>query len=102
MGIVQVRKVQGAVSIDDLPSLFVFPNPTQDEIVIEFRIKEDTNAELAMSDLVGRKVLEMLNERMPAGKYKYVTNLQKLDNGMYLLYLRTDYEYDVTRVIINK
>ena len=94
--------MQGAVFIDDLPSLFVFPNPTANEVVIEFRIKEDTNAEIAMSDLVGRKVLEMLNERMPAGKYKYVTDLKRLDNGMYLLYLRTDYEYDVTRVILNK
>jgi hypothetical protein len=102
MGIVQVRRVKGAIGIDELPSLLVFPNPTQDEVVIEFKIKEETNTELGMSDLVGRKVMQMLNERMPAGKYKYVTDLRRLDNGMYLLYLRTEYEYDVTKIIINK
>jgi len=102
MGIIQVRKVKGAVSIDELPSLLVFPNPTSNEVVIEFKIKEETNTELGMSDIVGKKVMEMLNERMPEGKYKYVTDLHRLDNGMYLLYLRTDYEYNVTKVIVNK
>jgi hypothetical protein len=102
MGVVQVRKVKGAIGIDELPSLLVFPNPTQDAVVIEFQIKKESNTELGMSDLVGRKVMEMLNERMPTGKYKYVTDLHRLDNGMYLLYLRTDYSNDVTKVIVNK
>jgi len=102
MGIIEVRRVKGAVSINDLPSLLVFPNPTQDEVVIEFKILEETNTELGLSDLVGRKVMEMLNERMPAGKYKYVTDLRRLDNGMYLLYLSTEYSQDVTKVIVNK
>ena len=102
MGIVQVRRVRGAIGIDELPSLLVFPNPTQSEIIVEFQIKEETNTELILSDLIGRKVLEILNERIPAGKYKYVTDLQKLENGMYLLYLRTEYSNDVIKIIINK
>ena len=102
MGVIEVRRVKGAISINDLPSLLVFPNPTQNEVIIEFQIKEESNTELGMSDLVGRKVMEMLNERMPAGKYKYVTDLHKLENGMYLLYLRTGYSNDVTKVIVNK
>jgi ribosomal protein L13 len=59
-----------------------------------------TPRELMAKD--GRKVVEMLNERMPVGKYKYVTDLHKLENGMYLLYLRTEYSNDVTKIIVNK
>jgi hypothetical protein len=102
MGIIEVRRIKGAVSINDLPSLLIFPNPTEGEVVIEFKITEETNTELGMSDLVGRKVMEMLNERMPVGKYKYVTDLHRLENGMYLLYLRTEYSNDVTKIIVNK
>ena len=35
-------------------------------------------------------MLEVLNERMPAGDYKYIANLNQLSNGMYIMTLQTD------------
>ena len=52
--------------------------------------------------MVGRRVQELLNERLPSGKYKYVTDLHKLQNGLYLLSIKTEYSSTVTKIIVNK
>jgi hypothetical protein len=102
MGIIEVRKVKSPITINDLSKVLVFPNPTEGEIVVEFGIKQETNTSIIVDDVVGRRVQELLNERLPAGKYKYVTNLHKLQNGLYLLSIKTEYSNTVTKIIVNK
>jgi hypothetical protein len=102
MGIIEVRKVKSPITINDLSKVLVFPNPTEGEIVVEFGIKQETNTSIVVDDMVGRRVQELLNERLPAGKYKYVTNLHKLQNGLYLLSIKTEYSNTVTKIIVNK
>jgi hypothetical protein len=102
MGIVEVRKVKSSISINDLSKVLVFPNPTEGEVIVEFGIKQETNTLITIDDMVGRKVQELLNERLPAGKYKYVTDLHKLENGLYLLSIKTEYSNSTTKIIVNK
>jgi hypothetical protein len=102
MGIVEVRKVKSSISINDLSKVLVFPNPTEGEVIVEFGIKQETNTLITIDDMVGRRVQELLNERLPAGKYKYVTDLRKLENGLYLLSIKTEYSNSTTKIIVNK
>jgi hypothetical protein len=102
MGIIEVRKVKSPITISDLSKVLVFPNPTEGEIVVEFGIKQETNTLIVIDDMVGRKIKELLNERLPAGKYKYVTDLHKLNNGLYLLSIKTEYSNSTTKIIVNK
>ena len=55
-----------------------------------------------VSDLIGRKVLDILNAKMPMGDYKYLVNLDKLQNGMYILTFKTDTTIQSNKIFINK
>ena len=102
MGIIEVRKIKQPIKIDELDKFIIFPNPNDGMVAIEFTIKEESNTELAVSDLVGRKILDVLNTRMPQGKYNYIVNLTTLNNGLYLMSLKTDYNIQTSKIIINK
>jgi hypothetical protein len=39
---------------------------------------------------------------MPAGEYKYVVNLTKLNDGFYLMSVKTDTKISTSKIIISK
>jgi hypothetical protein len=84
-GILQVLKsTMGNVNGN---SIEVFPNPTTDEITVTFEVEETTNANLSIYDVVGRKVITILDGQLPNGKYTYNENLGQLEQGLYMVTL---------------
>jgi Secretion system C-terminal sorting domain/Cohesin domain len=103
MGIVEVRRInKGTISLNDLNSIIVFPNPTEGDIQIQFKIKEASDVDMSISDEVGRRVQTILKEHMPAGKYKYSANLDCLSDGIYILSVTTETESLHSKIIVNK
>jgi hypothetical protein len=103
MGIIEVRRInKGVVSLNDLNSVIVFPNPTDGAVQIQFQIKQDAEVDVAISDEVGRRIQTILREKMPAGKYKYATNLDRLSDGVYVLTVVTEQETLHSKIIVNK
>jgi hypothetical protein len=102
MGVVEVRRVKKPIKLDELRDLLVFPNPNDGIINVQFRVEQESQTEVMVSDLIGRKVMEVLNTKMPAGEYKYVVNLTKLEDGFYFLSVKTDTKISTSKIIINK
>jgi Secretion system C-terminal sorting domain len=103
MGVIEVRRInKGVVSLNDLNSIITFPNPTEGPVQIQFKIKEDSEVDVAISDEVGRRVETILKQKMPAGKYKYNTNLDRLPNGFYVLSVTTEKEILHSKIIVQK
>jgi hypothetical protein len=102
MGVVEVRRVKRPIKLDELKDLLVFPNPNDGIINVQFRVEQESQTEVMVSDLIGRKVMEVLNTKMPAGDYKYVVNLTKLEDGFYFLSVKTDTKISTSKIIINK
>jgi hypothetical protein len=102
MGIVEVRRAPQGVIIKGLEKLIVYPNPNQGEAVVEFKVQVDSDVDLNITDMIGRKVLEILNQKMPAGDYKYLIRLNTLQNGMYMLSLQTSTTSKAHKIFINK
>ena len=102
MGVIEVRRNKSGVQVIGVEKLIIFPNPTQGEVVVEFRVEADSEVSLNVSDLIGRRVMEILNERMPAGDYKYLVKLDQLSNGMYIMSLQTSTTVDSHKIFINK
>jgi hypothetical protein len=84
-GILQVLKSNMGVVIGN--TISVVPNPVVDEVTISFEVKETTNANLSISDVVGRKLITILDGQLPNGEYNYVENLGSLERGLYLVTL---------------
>jgi len=84
-GILQVLKSNMGEVVGN--TISVVPNPVVDEVTISFEVKETTNANLSISDVVGRKLITILDGQLPNGEYNYVENLGSLDRGLYLVTL---------------
>ena len=102
MGVVEVRRVKKPIKLDELKDLLVFPNPNDGVVNVQFRVEQESQTEVMVSDMIGRKVMEVLNTKMPAGDYKYVVNLTKLEDGFYFLSVKTDTKISTSKIIINK
>ena len=102
MGVIEVRRVNKPVKLSELEDLIVFPNPNDGVVNLQFRVDQESQTEVLVSDLVGRKVMEVINTKMPAGDYKYVVNLTKLEDGFYFLSVKTDTKISTSKIIINK
>ena len=70
----------------------VFPNPTTSEITVTFKVEETTHANLSVYDVVGRKVITILDGQLPNGEYIYNENLGQLEPGLYMVSLNLDNE----------
>jgi hypothetical protein len=102
MGVIEVRRVNKPVKLSELEDLIVFPNPNDGVVNLQFRVDQESQTEVLVSDLVGRKVMEVINTKMPAGDYKYVVNLTRLEDGFYFLSVKTDTKISTSKIIINK
>jgi hypothetical protein len=84
-GILQVLKsTMGEVNGN---SIQVFPNPTTSDITVTFKVEETTNANLSIYDVVGKKVITILDGQLPNGQYTYNENLGQLERGLYMVNL---------------
>jgi len=89
-GILQVIK-SSVGNVIDANSIEIYPNPVLDDVTITFNVENASmDAQLAVYDLQGRKVVTILSGQLPAGQYTYVKNLGRLASGMYTLNLSTN------------
>ena len=87
-GILQVLKSNIGQIIGN--TISITPNPVVDEVTIAFEVNETTQANLSISDVVGRKLITIINGQLPNGTYTYVENLGSLERGLYLVTLTMD------------
>jgi hypothetical protein len=102
MGIIEVRKIKQPINVNDLSDIIVFPNPNDGMVCVQFKVNNDSQTEISVNDMVGKKVLEVLNTKMPRGSYKYLVNLTQLSDGFYLMSIKTDAQISTSKIIINK
>ena len=102
MGIIEVRKIKQPINVNDLSDIIVFPNPNDGMVCVQFKVNNDSQTEISVNDMVGKKVLEVLNTKMPRGNYKYLVNLTQLSDGFYLMSIKTDSQISTSKIIINK
>lgn len=84
-GILQVLKSNmGEVNGNTIQ---VNPNPVLDEVTITFKVEETTIANLSVYDVVGRKLITILDGQLPNGEYTYNESLGTLKPGLYMVTL---------------
>ena len=88
-GILQVLKMEGGTILNG-NNMEVYPNPYQDEVTITFKVEETTNATLSVYDLVGRKLVTILDTQIPNGIYNYTKDLGQLEPGVYIVKLSVE------------
>ena len=88
-GILQLLKMEGGEILNG-NNMEVYPNPYQDEVTITFKVEETTNATLSIYDIVGRKLVTILDTQIPNGVYNYTKDLGQLVPGVYVVKLTVE------------
>lgn len=60
-----------------------YPNPFNPETIINFQISKDSKVELKVYNILGKEVLNVMNEFKPAGFYSAKLNASMLASGVY-------------------
>lgn len=86
--------IQGATGVVDaaagVTSFEVFPNPAQDNTMIEFALEENDNVNLEIVDLNGKVVQSVYSGALGAGEHRFPVATAELSSGIYLVRLVTD------------
>lgn len=101
-GRIEIRKRDLDSEILEGFDIATFPNPTTGFTTIKFNVLNDSKAEVAIFDITGRKLIQVINEYVPAGQYVYEVDLSVLDNGVYYTSILTDEQVATSRTIIIK
>lgn len=79
-----------------------YPNPFNPTTLIPFGINEDSNVELIVYDILGRKVQTLVNGPRTPGRYEVRFNAGQLASGVYFYRLVTDSKVLVKRFTLIK
>jgi photosystem II stability/assembly factor-like uncharacterized protein len=67
-----------------------YPNPFNPSTVIKFSIPKSSAVKLAVYDMLGREVEQLVNEQLTAGNYEVSWNAGKFSSGIYLYKLTSN------------
>jgi len=79
-----------------------YPNPFNPSTTISFSIPEGQIVELTLYNILGRKLITLLNEFKQAGKHKLEFNSSSLPSGVYFYQLKTGHFIQTKRFLILK
>jgi hypothetical protein len=80
----------GINNISSLMSFSVMPNPATDVLNVAYELNDPTLTQISITDLAGRKVMEVVSENLSRGPHQHHINLSHLTGGIYMLNFTTD------------
>ncbi len=96
--------ISTSTAILDLPEnnydLQVFPNPINSNSRIEFTLKNTENVELAIFDIQGRKISNILNKNLNAGNHAYPVGKYLTKKGVYLCRFKIKNNISTAKLIV--
>ncbi|MEO0558899.1 MAG: T9SS type A sorting domain-containing protein [Bacteroidota bacterium] len=96
----QLVSDEGGPQRGDLTLGPVSPNPTASSLTVPYTLARPSTVKLAMVDVLGRQVLELVNARQLEGSHTATLDASALAPGVYLIQLRAGDETRTTRVTV--
>lgn len=76
-----------------------YPNPFNPVTTISYSLPEQTHVSIKIFDVLGRKIIELVNETKLPGKHKVIFDGSKLSSGFYYYSIETD-NYRKTKKLV--
>ena len=98
--------VTGIIGNKIIPAEFVlyqnYPNPFNPSTTISFQIDKTSIVKLKVSNILGQEIAELQNGELFPGNYKYTFNAKNLSSGIYFIYLSSNENVQVKKMILIK
>jgi len=91
------------LSADELADLVVFsmyPNPTKNRLYVHYALERGQQVTIAMYNLAGTKVLDVVNEQQNAKNYTLTINTESLPPGNYMLRFTNEQGTLARRIVV--
>jgi len=79
-----------------------YPNPFNNRSSIKYNLKESSEIDLALFDLTGRRVLDLVSGRKKIGQYSITIEGSSLSSGMYIVRLQAGEQISKRKVTLVK
>lgn len=111
-GIAVLEVVSDPVSVSEQSplqseiSFSVYPNPANEKTEIDFHLENEGFVQLSVYDILGEKVIDLLNKNLPAGHHSSDWNLtghagSKVENGFYFARLTAAGEAKSVKIVVH-
>ncbi|MFC2081334.1 T9SS type A sorting domain-containing protein [Bacteroidota bacterium] len=80
--------------------LSVYPVPVDMQANISFTLMRDANVDIAVFNIVGKRVATIEQSRYPAGTHTLTWNRKMLDPGMYMLRMNTGNKVNTVKILM--
>ncbi len=105
-GYLTPENITSVVMDENLPDSFIleqnFPNPFNPETTIKYSLPKEDHVTLKVYDLLGREIVELVNEVKTKGKYSVKFNAEMFASGFYVYTLRTGDLYTSKKMLLTK
>jgi hypothetical protein len=75
----------GINDISGLSNLSLQPNPADGALNISYQLANETELQISIMDMQGRKLIPVLNEKKSGGIYNQQVNVSSLASGVYMV-----------------
>lgn len=79
-----------------------YPNPFNPTTRITYRLPVSGKVELNVFDLLGRKVVTLIDKEQPAGNFDVQSSAEGLSSGIYFFNLKAENYYVTKKMVLNK
>jgi hypothetical protein len=79
-----------------------YPNPFNPTTNIKFDISKSTHTSLVIYDMLGKEVINLVNENLAPGSYQYTFNASALPSGIFYYKIKTDAFTEIRKMILLK
>lgn len=79
-----------------------YPNPFQNTVNIQFEVRERTQVHLEVMDLLGRKIVTLVEEPVNEGTHEVIFNAEGLPSGVYLARLTIDSIAQTSQIVLRR
>lgn len=95
------EEVEVTLRVPEEPILHApYPNPARSQATIQYELPEETDSQLALYDLLGRRVVTLTDGREDAGRKQVQIETSHLSSGTYLIRLTTGTQTKTRRLLV--
>ena len=95
------------ISVESIVKLSNYPNPFNPETTIRYQLPNNGKVELAIYNLKGQKVKQLVSDQLSAGQHSIVwngkdSNDKRVSSGIYFYKMKTDNHEETKKMILLK
>jgi hypothetical protein len=80
----------------------IYPNPFNPITNITYELPDDSYITISIYDLAGRKIIDLVNGTIQAGRFNTTWNAEQYSSGVYFIKMKTESFTKIQKVILVK